>query len=154
MGRYSQVVSPDVQVVRAADDEVTRALAVLLPQLPRSANAINGDGLSQLLESDATRLLVARVDGRIVGTLSLVMFPVPTGMRARIEDIVVDEGARGLGVGEALIREAVGLARANNARMIDLTSRPSLMAANRLCDRLGFQLRDSWVYRLNDLESI
>lgn len=147
-------MATEVHVVRAGSDEVMRSLGVLLPQLSTSTPSIDRDGLDRLLSSDASRLLIARVEDEIVGTLTLVMFPVPSGLRARIEDIVVDESARGLGVGAALIREAVALARADGATMIDLTSQPSRMAANRLCDSLGFQLRDSWVYRLDNLESI
>jgi ribosomal protein S18 acetylase RimI-like enzyme len=93
-------------------------------------------------------VLVARVDGEIVGASTVVVFPIPTGTRAWIEDVVVDEAARGRGVGAALIREAVRLARASGARTVDLTSRPSRRAANRLYERLGFELRDSNVYRL------
>ena len=81
--------------------------------------------------------------------MTLVMFPIPTGLRAWIEDVVVDGAARGRGVGAALTREAVRLARADGARTVDLTSRPSREAANRLYERLGFQLRDSKVYRLS-----
>ncbi len=103
--------------------------------------------LRHLVSWQGNRLLVARVDGEIVGALTLVMFPIPTGLRAWIEDVVVDETVRGHGVGAALTQEAVRLARADGARTVDLTSRPSREAANRLYERLGFQLRDSKVYR-------
>ena len=96
------------------------------------------------------QLLVARVDGEIVGALTLVVFPIPSGLRAWIEDVVVDEVARGRGVGAALTQQAVRLARAAGARTVDLTSRPSREAANKLYERLGFRLRDSKVYRLAD----
>lgn len=86
-----------------------------------------------------------------MGTLTLVIFPIPTGLRAWIEDVVADEAARGRGVGAALTREAVRLARAAGARTVDLTSRPSRAEANRLYERLGFQVRDSKVYRLAEL---
>ena len=75
------------------------------------------------------------------------MFPIPTGLRAWIEDVVVDETGRGRGIGAALTEEAIRLARAAGARTVDLTSRPSRAAANRLYERLGFQLRDSKLYR-------
>jgi ribosomal protein S18 acetylase RimI-like enzyme len=87
-----------------------------------------------------------------MGTLTLVMFPIPTGWRAWIEDVVVDDAARGHGVGAALTREAIRLARAAEARTVNLTSRPSREAANRLYERLGFQLRDSKVYQLTSGE--
>jgi ribosomal protein S18 acetylase RimI-like enzyme len=97
-----------------------------------------------------TQCQVVRVtpDGEIMGALTLVMFPIPTGLRAWIEDVVVDQAARGRGVGAALTQEAVRLARTDGARSVDLTSRPSRQAANRLYERLGFQVRDSKVYRL------
>jgi ribosomal protein S18 acetylase RimI-like enzyme len=83
----------------------------------------------------------------VVGMLTLVMFPIPTGLRAWIEDVVVDESARGQGVGAALTREAIRLAQAKGVRTVDLTSRPSREAANRLYERLGFELRDTKAYR-------
>jgi ribosomal protein S18 acetylase RimI-like enzyme len=137
-----------VEVVRSATEEVLKAFDRLLPQLSRSAPALDAEALARLIAWDGNTLLVARVDGDIVGALTLVMFPIPTGMRAWIEDVVVDVAARGQGVGAALTREAIRLARAAGARTVDLTSRPSREAANRLYERLGFRLRDSRVYRL------
>jgi len=92
-------------------------------------------------------LLIARDDERIVGSLTLVVFPIPTGVRAWIEDVVVDSSVRGKGVGEALNREALRIARNKGAVTVDLTSRPSREAANRLYQRLGFEKRDTNVYR-------
>lgn len=92
-------------------------------------------------------LFVARVDGAIVGSLTLATFPIPTGVRAWIEDVVVDEGARGHGVGEALNRAAIEEARSRGAITVELTSRPSREAANRLYQRMGFVARDTNVYR-------
>jgi ribosomal protein S18 acetylase RimI-like enzyme len=92
-------------------------------------------------------VLVARLDGAIVGTLTLVTFRIPTGVRAWIEDVVVDDVARGHGVGDLLNRFALDLARAKGAKTVDLTSRPSREAANRLYQRIGFEPRDTNVYR-------
>jgi len=80
--------------------------------------------------------------------MTLVVFRIPTGVRAWIEDVVVDEAARGRGVGEALNRVAIQRAHDAGARTVDLTSRPSREAANRLYSRLGFEQRDTNVYRL------
>ena len=143
-------MSVDIEVVRTVTDEIVRAFGVLLPQLSRSAVPLDERALRTLVAWQGNRLLVARVDGAIVGALTLVMFPIPTGLRAWIEDVVVDETVRGQGIGAALTVEAVRLARADGARTIDLTSRPSRQAANRLYERLGFQARDSRVYRLAD----
>jgi ribosomal protein S18 acetylase RimI-like enzyme len=138
----------DVEILHDTTDEVLKAFGRLLPQLSRSAEPLDAETLQTLVAWPGNRLLIARIDGDIVGALTLVMFPIPTGWRAWIEDVVVDESARGQGVGAALTQEAVRLARADGARSVDLTSRPSREAANRLYERLGFQLRDSKVYRL------
>jgi ribosomal protein S18 acetylase RimI-like enzyme len=140
-------VSVDIEVTRSVTDEMVRAFGRLLPQLSRSADALDAEALRGILDWPGIHLLVARVDGEIMGTLTLVTFPIPTGLRAWIEDVVVDEAARGRGVGAALVGEAVRLARAAGARTVDLTSRPSRAAANRLYERLGFHVRDSRVYR-------
>jgi ribosomal protein S18 acetylase RimI-like enzyme len=97
---------------------------------------------------DTNTVLVARAHGEIVGTLTLVQIPVPSGLRARIEDVVVDGAARGHGVAGLLLREAVRLAREAGARTVDLTSRADRGSANRLYERLGFAVRDSSVYRM------
>lgn len=117
-------MSLEVAVAREADDEMVEAFTRLLPQLSSSAAPPDHESLRRLLAAEANTVLVARVDGRVVGTLTLAMFPLPTGMRAWIEDVVVDEAARGYGVGAALTEEAVRLADAAGARTVDLTSAP------------------------------
>jgi ribosomal protein S18 acetylase RimI-like enzyme len=104
--------------------------------------------VARIVESDSARLLVARDESGIVGMLTLVIFPIPSGLRAWIEDVVVDGAARGKGVGEKLNTAAIELARSAGVRTIDLTSRPSRDAANRLYKRLGFEPRNTNVYRL------
>lgn len=142
----------EVEVVKAVDDELVSAFARLLPQLSRSAKPLDAAALGELVAWQSNRLLIARINGQIVGALTLVTFPIPTGLRAWIEDVVVDQSARGQGVGAELTREAVRLARADGCRTVDLTSRPSREAANRLYERLGFTLRDSKLYRLTDAD--
>lgn len=137
----------EVVVVREATTEIVQAMDLLLPQLSTTATPLDAPALERLVSSQATTVLVARVDGTIVGMLTLVMFRVPTGLRARIEDVVVDESARGHGVGSALTQEALRLAQRDGARTVDLTSRPSRTAAIRLYERLGFRPRDSRLYR-------
>ena len=101
-----------------------------------------------MVESTASIVLIARDgSGTLVGSLTLALFRVPTGLRAWIEDVVVDESARGAGVGEALVLAALERAEALGARTVDLTSRPTREAANRLYLRLGFELRTTNVYR-------
>ena len=131
-------------------EELVAAFARLVPQLSRSSPVPGETELSEIIASPATVLLVARDDGAIAGSLTLVLFRIPTGVRAWIEDVVVDESVRGRGVGEALSREALRRATAAGARTVDLTSRPSREAANRLYRRLGFEIRETNVYRWAD----
>ena len=119
----------------------------LLPQLSASAVQPDQAALQRIVSSEAITLLAARLDGQIVGLLTLAMFPIPTGIRAWIEDVIVDEAARGQGVGEALTKKALDLAEAAGARTVDLTSRPSREAAGRLYERVGFAERSTRIYR-------
>jgi ribosomal protein S18 acetylase RimI-like enzyme len=134
-------------VARAVDDELVEGMGRLLPQLSRSAPPPSAEQLGEIVASPCTQLLVARVAGQIVGSLTLAVFRIPTGVRAWIEDVVVDTGARGRGVGEALSREALRLAAERGARTVELTSRASREAANRLYQRIGFEPRETNVYR-------
>ncbi len=138
-----------VREATTVTDELVAAFARLLPQLSRSAPPPTKAELTEVVASPATVLLVAEDDpgGAIIGSLTLARFRIPTGVRAWIEDVVVDDAARGRGVGEALNRRALELATAAGARSVDLTSRPSREAANRLYQRLGFEPRDTNVYR-------
>jgi len=139
-----------VEEIRSVDDEVVEAFRRLIPQLSRSNPPPDRDALERIVASDACHLLAARDPGSgvVLGSLTLVVFPIPTGTRAWIEDVVVDGAARGRGVGEALNRAALDRAREAGARTVDLTSRPSREAANRLYLRLGFEPRETNVYRI------
>lgn len=109
------------------------------------------DELAEIVSSQSVRLWVARhsdIGSGLVGMVSLVLYRVPNGLHARIEDLVVDSGARGLGVGKALMRQAIALAREQGARVIDLTCSPRRVEANRLYRGLGFQKWETNVYRL------
>jgi ribosomal protein S18 acetylase RimI-like enzyme len=142
-----------VEILETATEELMNALESLVPQLSSSAPPPTPAELDRLLASDATVFFVARdgaaAGGPIVGTLTLVVFRIPTGVRALIEDVVVDESARGRGAGELLVRAALAEAATRGVRTVDLTSRPSRVAANRLYERVGFVLRETNVYRLN-----
>lgn len=130
------------------DDELVAAFARLVPQLSTSAELPSREQLEEIVASPAAMVLLARNDsGEIIGSLTLVVFRTPTGARAWIEDVVVDESARGQGTGEALVAEAVRLASDSGARTVDLTSRPSRESANRLYEKVGFQARETNVYR-------
>jgi ribosomal protein S18 acetylase RimI-like enzyme len=138
-----------VEVVEctAVTPEVVAAFERLTPQVSSSAPPPSHRELGEIVDSPATVLFLARDGDLVLGSLTLAIFRIPTGLRAWIEDVVVDESARGRGVGEALNRAALARAAQMGARTVDLTSRPSREAANRLYQKLGFQPRATNVYR-------
>ncbi|MFH9970181.1 GNAT family N-acetyltransferase [Streptomyces mirabilis] len=136
-----------VEIIRETSQELVDAFSRLLPQLSSTAKPLDHDAIDRMVNCDANTLLVARTPEAIVGTLTLVLLPLPSGLRARVEDVVVDGVARGQGVAGLLTQEALRIAREAGARTVDLTSRPDREAANRLYERLGFQVRQSTVYR-------
>ena len=142
----------NVQIIEAAEvtPELVAAFERLIPQLSSSNPAPTETELAAICESEASVLLIAvdrDADDQILGSLTLAWFRIPTGVRAWIEDVVVDEAARGYGVGELLNRAALDRARELGAKTVDLTSRPSREAANRLYQRIGFVARETNVYR-------
>jgi ribosomal protein S18 acetylase RimI-like enzyme len=136
-----------VEIVNEASDEIVDGLNHLLPQLSSTAAEVTLNQLRDIVESSSTTLFVARNEGSVVGTLMLAVFRIPTGLRGWIEDVVVDESARGTGVGEALTLAAIDEAKGRGVRSLDLTTRPTRDAANRLYARLGFERRETNVYR-------
>jgi ribosomal protein S18 acetylase RimI-like enzyme len=138
-------VNATIEIVEHATEEVAEALARLLPQLS-SATPPDVSELATIIAGGST-VFVARVDGAIVASLTLVLYRIPTGLKAWIEDVVVDEAARGHGVGVALNRAALDEARRHGAKAVSLTSRPSRELANRMYQRIGFSARDTNVYR-------
>jgi ribosomal protein S18 acetylase RimI-like enzyme len=125
--------------------EVVESFKYLVPQLSTSSAIPGKKELAEIAAND--NLFIARDEGRIVGSLTLIIFRIPTGVRAWIEDVVVDGSQRGKGIGEALTRAALDRASELGSRTVDLTSRPSREAANRLYQRVGFKLRESNLYR-------
>jgi ribosomal protein S18 acetylase RimI-like enzyme len=144
----------EIVEITQVTDEVAQAFERLIPHLSSSAAIPSPAELQEIASSQASILLVARDTeqaGIIVGSLSLVVFRIPTGVRAWIEDVVVDPAERGRGIGEALTRAALQRAEQEGAKTVDLTSRPSREAANRLYQRVGFVQRVTNLYRY-DLE--
>jgi len=140
-------VSLEILPATRVDDELLAAFAELVPQLSSSSPPPNADELAAIVDSPDSVLYIARLDDAIVGSLTLVFYRIPTGLRAWIEDVVVSEAARGHGVGEALNRAAIAEAAHRGAKNVSLTSRPSREAANRLYQRLGFEPYETNLYR-------
>ena len=139
-----------VEIATTLTPNIVDAVERLVPQLSRSSPPPTTTELGEVVSSPATDLFIAIDDtGTVVGMATLVTFRIPTGMRAWIEDVVVDDAARGQGVGEALTQAMVARAGELGCRTVDLTSRPSREAANRLYKRAGFEPRETNVYRLD-----
>lgn len=149
-----------VELIEQSSPELVAAMERLIPQLSRSAKPLTAEQTQALVDQDSVYLFVFRTDkpviaadgneveaGIILGMLSLATFAIPTGVRAWVEDVVVDAGTRGMGAGQQLVEAAVAHAQKIGARTVDLTSRPSREAANRLYRRCGFELRETNVYR-------
>ena len=139
-----------IEEAERVTDELVSAMERLIPQLDSAAVVPSRGQLELIVSSPATALLLAREDtaaGSILGSLTMVWYPIPTGVRAWVEDVVVDQEERGRGIGEALMREALRRATVLGATKVDLTSRPLRESADRLYRRIGFELRETRAYR-------
>lgn len=145
--------TPVIEIATESTPEIVEAMARLIPQLSKSSPMPTHEELHEIASGESTVLFLARLDGIIVGSLTLALFRIPTGLRAWIEDVVVDDSARGTGVGALLNQAAIAEAQRRGSRTVDLTSRPSRDAANRLYQRLGFVLRETNVYRYSSPEN-
>jgi ribosomal protein S18 acetylase RimI-like enzyme len=137
--------------------EVTRysirtynAVLELLPQLDPDATSLTEMHFKEIVKSKSTHLFVAELNNKkIAGMLTIGTYEIPTGIKVWIEDVVVDESQRGKGVGRELTLFAIDFAKSKGYKAIELTSRPSRIAANQLYQNLGFILRETNVYRYN-----
>jgi ribosomal protein S18 acetylase RimI-like enzyme len=138
--------TPTVETLTTINDKDAKALASLLAQLSSSA-AFDRSRLQAIVDHDATELLVVRLDGDVLGMATFVTFPLPSGLRGHVEDVVVDKAARGRGVARLLLQSMTRLAEERRLRTLDLTSRPSRESALRLYESVGFEHRDTNVLR-------
>lgn len=144
-----------VELLTESTPEIVEAMERLIPQLSRSAKPLDAQACERFISQPGVHFLIYRPDTAdargeypILGMLSLAIFEIPTGVRAWIEDVVVDEAARGQSAGLKLVEAALEQAKKVGARTVDLTSRPSREAANRLYRRAGFEQRETNVYRV------
>jgi len=136
-----------IEIAVAVDDELVDAFERLIPQLSSSSPPPSASALVALVEAPESVLFIARVDGVIVGSLTVAFYRIPTGLKAWIEDVVVDGAARGHGIGRLLNEAALDHARERGAKNVALTSRPSRESANQLYRSIGFVVRETNVYR-------
>jgi len=142
-----------IETAAESTDELLDAFRRLIPQLTKNPPHLSRNEITALIKSTCSMLFLARADdGVIVGALSLTVYRVPTGIRSIIEDVIVDESARGQGIGEALIRRALETAKEADATHVTLTSNPKREAANRLYQKMGFIKRETnaYIYKLTD----
>ena len=138
----------NISELTETSSSVLKSINELLPQLSSSAQVISMDRLSELVESDNTLIFIGTDEsGQILGILSLIVMKIPTGNKAWIEDVVVDQSARGKGMGKALMNHALEKAKELAVKSVDLTSRPSREKANMLYQSLWYQIRETNVYR-------
>lgn len=138
-----------IEIVTKVDDELYQAFQRLVPQLTTNNPPPSLNDLAALVRDSASTLIIARSEeNKIIGALTLIVYRVPTGTRSIIEDVIVDKSARGQGVGEALMKRAIELARKKGAGNISLTSNAMREAANRLYLRMGFKKRETNVYQM------
>ena len=137
-----------IEIQSKFSEELLDAFTRLIPHLKISFPLLTRDELNSLLASDASTLMTARDEstGQIIGMLTLIVYRVPTGIRARIEDVVVDESMRGRGIAVELVQRALEIAREKGADGVALTSNPKREAANRLYQKVGFKKWETNVY--------
>ena len=128
--------------------ELSKAFVRLLPQLSSSVSMPTEKFIEQMLCNDNIHLFVAEIEDKIVGMLTLAVVDIPTGRKAWIEDVVVDEAARGLQIGQALVEKAKEMAASLGAKKIYLTSNPSRKAAHALYHKCGFEEYDTTVFKI------
>jgi ribosomal protein S18 acetylase RimI-like enzyme len=137
-----------VPVATQVSEALLRGISSLLPQLTSSGRELTAAELREITECPVTRLLVAKDEAEVVGMLSLVLVQMPPGLRAILEDLAVDSAYRRRGIRAALMNAARGMATDAGAWTVNFTSRPSREAGIRLYERLGYQRRDTGVFRL------
>jgi ribosomal protein S18 acetylase RimI-like enzyme len=138
-----------IEIVTEATDELYDAFQRLVPQLTNNNPAPSLKDLTVLVRDSSSTLMVARTErGEIIGALTLIVYRVPTGIRSIIEDVIVDNSTRGQGIGEALMKRAIDVAREKGAKNISLTSNPMREAANRLYVKVGFKKRETNAYQI------
>ena len=139
-----------IEAVTRSTPEIHEALGRLLPQLNANLGVPDAERMNRLLNDPDVVLLVARDGERIVGTTTVIVYTTPFWIKARLDEVVVDQSARGTGVGEALVKAALDVGRERGAQVAELQSGrgPAREAAHKLYERIGFRLRDTDVFRI------
>lgn len=140
-----------IQEAREVTGELVDALHEFRNRLGRRTVSYtpSASDLEAIIRNSSTQLLVARAEaGTIYGALTLVVYPLPSGIRSWIEDLVVLPPQSGRGLGVVLVEEAVRRARIAGAERIELLVDPSQVAARNVFQRMGFRPYDKSPYSL------
>jgi ribosomal protein S18 acetylase RimI-like enzyme len=145
----------EIREIHRFSNRVFYATVRLLPQLAPDSPLPGKEHFKRILKSKSTHLFIAELDNKIAGILTIATYDIPTGIKVWIEDVVVDESLRGKGIGKALMLFSINYAKSLGAESIELTSRPSRVAASQLYQKIGFVIRETNVYKysLNQKQS-
>ena len=120
----------------------------LISQLSTSSHIITEAELNSLIASSQSHLYALEYDEKIIGMVTLCIYQCPSGRKACIEDVVVDQDYRGKGYGKVMIDKVIEQCRNKGNVTLMLTSRPSRVVANQLYQSLGFENRETNVYKM------
>lgn len=139
-----QIIIRPLTTVSPESEEAVKTLA---QKIGNNYKELTSEDFAEMISSSQTTLLVAQDGEKIVGMLTLLVYRIPYVRKAYIDDVVVDEAYRGHGIAKQLMNYAIALAKEKGASYIDLTARPARSESNSLYETLGFQKRETNVYR-------
>lgn len=145
----TKIMEIQIKRITIIDEAACDAFEKLLPQLTGRDDAPSAEQLEMIIADEMTHLFVATENDVILGTLTLVLYRIPTNLKGMIEDVIVDEAARGKGVATRLMNHAISVARKNGVAKLELTSNPTRIAANNMYQQLGFEKRNTNFYRMD-----
>lgn len=128
--------------------EYHEAMQRFLDQLTTNPMTLTESMFRQLVESANSHLFFLIKDEQIAGMLTVGIYYSPTGGKAWIEDVVVDEAFRGQGLSKLLVAHAIEFTKSQQIPSLMLTSNPKRIAANKLYQKMGFERKETNVYRM------
>ena len=134
--------------IKTYSPEYLEAMQRFLDQLTTSPMVLTESMFQELLKSENSHLFFIMKDEQIAGMLTVGIYHSPTGGKAWIEDVVVDETFRGQGLSKLLVAHAIEFVKAQQIPSLMLSSNPKRIAANKLYQAMGFERKETNVYRM------
>lgn len=134
--------------INTYSQEYHEAMQRFLDQLTTNPMTFTEAMFRQLLDSDNSHLFFLVKDEQIAGMLTVGIYHSPTGGKAWIEDVVVDEAFRGQGLSKLLVAHAIEFTKSMGIPSLMLTSNSKRIAANKLYQAMGFERKETNVYRM------